>query len=425
MEAWRFNMNNKERVVITGLGGVSPVGHDPDTIWEHIKTGVSGIGPITRFDTTDHSTFLAAEVKNLDTHAYIDPKEARKLDLFVQYALIAAKKAACDAGLEALADHPHVDPFRVGVIIGSGIGGLATMVDNSLKLTQKGPGRVSPHFIPMTLVNIAAGNVAIALGAGAICTSVVTACAAGTDSIGQGFREIADGRADIIFAGGTEASLTPLGVAGFSVMKATSSATDPARASIPFDAERNGFVMGEGAGMLVLEGLTSAKKRGATIYAEVVGYGASCDAYHITAPMPGGAGASRAMAAALAEAGLAPTAIDYINAHGTSTPLNDATETAAVKATFGDHAYQLALSSTKSMTGHLLGASGAIEALITVKALQAGFIPPTAGYQVPDPACDLDIVPNQGRAAALTYAMSNSFGFGGHNASLVFKKWTA
>ena len=413
----------KERVVITGLGGVSPIGNDLDTIWESVKLGKNGIDQITRFDTTNFVTKLAAQVKDFDPSEYITKQEARKLDLFVQYGIVAAKKAASDAGLENLSE--KVDPYRVGVIIGSGIGGLDTLAKNTLALENKGPDRVSPHFIPMSLVNLAAGNVAIALGAGAICTCATTACAAATDSIGQAFREISGGRVDIIFAGGAEASITPLGVAGFGVMKATTSSTDRDRASIPFDKDRNGFVMGEGSAVLVLESLTSAKKRGAKIYAEIIGYGASCDAHHITAPMPGGAGASRAISQAIVDAGINPNNIDYINAHGTSTPLNDATETAAVKTTFGDHAYKLAISSTKSMTGHLLGASGAIEALITVKALEKGFIPPTIGYKEADPDCDLDIVPNTGRVADIKYAMSNSFGFGGHNASIVFKKWEA
>ena len=413
----------KERVVITGLGGVSPIGNEISTIWDSIKNAKSGIGHITHFDTKDHTTKLAAEVKNLNTELYITRQEARKLDLFVQYAIVASKKAAKHADLENLSENRRINLNRVGVIIGSGIGGLETLANNTLNLVNKGPERVSPHFIPMSLVNLAAGNVAIAIGAGAVCTSIVTACAAATDSIGQAFREISEGRADIIFAGGAEAAITPLGIAGFSVMKATTSSTDPERASIPFDKERNGFVMGEGAGVLVLESLKSAVLRGATIYGEIIGYGTSCDAHHITAPMPGGAGASRAMSLALENAGISASDIDYINAHGTSTPLNDATETAAVKTTFGEHAYKLAISSTKSMTGHLLGASGAIEAIITVKALEQSFIPPTIGYRETDLDCDLDIVPNKGRSSNIKYAMSNSFGFGGHNASIIFKKW--
>lgn len=408
----------KRRVVITGMGAVTPVGNDVDALWESIQSGTHGIGPITRFDAEIIKTNLAAEIKDLNKDEYLTKQEARKLDLFTQYAIIASKQAYADANLPE-----DMDRTRFGVMISSGIGGLQTIEDSHETLRTRGAGRVSPHFIPMCLTNLAAGNVAIALQAKGMATSVVTACAAGANAIGDAFRQIRDGYMDVMIAGGAEASITPLGMAGFASMRATSESADPDRASIPFDAERNGFVMGEGAGAVIMETLESAQARGAHIYGEIVGYGATCDAYHITAPESTGDGAMRSMEMALADANLETSEIDYINAHGTSTPLNDKTETKAIRGVFGSDADKLAVSSTKSMTGHLLGASGAVEAIISLKALADGFIPPTANFKEGDPDCDLDIVPNVGRKQELNYAMSNSLGFGGHNATLIFKKW--
>ena len=406
------------RVVITGMGAVSPIGNDVKTMWNNAKKGVCGIDEITAFDITDYKVKLAAEVKDFDATAVLTKQETRKLDRFVQFALVAAKEAYATSGL---AD--NVDKDRMGVIISSGIGGLDTIAETAHKLRDAGPNRVSPHFIPKVLTNLAAGNVAIHLGARSICHTVVTACAAGTDAIGTAYHHIQSGRADVMITGGTEATITPLGIAGFSVMRAVTSATDKTRASIPFDAERNGFVMGEGAGILVLESLEHALTRGTKIYGEVIGYGATCDAFHVTAPSEDGEGAIRAMKLAIRDAGIASDAIDYINAHGTSTPLNDKIETKAVKMTFGDHASQLAMSSSKGMTGHLLGATGAIEAIFVAKSLEEGYVLPTINHQMADVSCDLDIVPNTGREQNIKYAMSNSLGFGGHNASIIFKKW--
>lgn len=408
----------KRRVVITGMGAVTPIGNNVDALWESIQSGTHGIGPITRFDAEIIKTNLAAEIKDLNTEDYLTKQEARKLDLFTQYAIIASKQAYEDAHLPE-----DLDRNRFGVMLSSGIGGLQTIENSHETLINRGAARVSPHFIPMCLTNLAAGNVAIALQAKGICTSVVTACAAGANAIGDAFRTIRDGYMDVMVAGGAEASITPLGMAGFASMRATSEATDPNRASIPFDAERNGFVMGEGAGAIIMETLESAQARGAKIYGEIVGYGATCDAYHITAPESTGDGAMRSMQMALDDAKIDTSCIDYINAHGTSTPLNDKTETKAIRGVFGADADKLAVSSTKSMTGHLLGASGAVEAIISLKALANSFVPPTANFQTGDPECDLDIVPNQGRKQELNYAMSNSLGFGGHNATLIFKKW--
>jgi len=407
----------KKRVVITGLGAVTPIGNDVDVMWQNVKKGTCGIDFITRFDTENFKVKLAAEVKDLYVEDFISKQEIRKLDYFIQFAIIGAIKAYEDAKFTT------INKERLGVILSSGIGGLETIETNHEKLVDKGPDRVSPHFIPMVLINLAAGNVAINLGAKGICLSVVTACAASTDAIGTAFRHIQNGDLDAAVAGGAEASITPLGIAGFSVMRAVTESTDPKRASIPFDAERNGFVMGEGAGVIILESLDHALARGAKIYGELVGYGATCDAHHITAPDPSGEGAVRAMDMAIKDAGILPKDIDYINAHGTSTPLNDKTETAAVKEVFKESVDKLAMSSTKSMTGHLLGAAGAVEAIISVKALEEGFLPPTIGYKEKDPDCDLDIVPNQGRSENIKYAMSNSLGFGGHNACIVIKKW--
>ena len=409
----------KRRVVITGMGAVSPIGNTAEEMWQSAREGRCGIGPITHFDTTNHKVKLAGEVKDLDFTPYLDKKELRRMDLFSQYAMVAAIQAWRDSGL----DYEKIDPTRFGVDISSGIGGINTIETEYERGREKGFDRVSPFFVPMDISNLAAGNVAIKLGAKGMCTCVVTACAGGSNAIGDAFRMIRDGYQELMLAGGSEAAITKLAIGGFTSMKALCESDDPTRASIPFDAERSGFVMGEGAGVLMLEEYEHARARGAKIYAEIVGYGATCDAYHITSPAPGGEGGARAMVEAVKDAGIQPEDIDYINAHGTSTSLNDKFETAAVKEAFGDYAYKLAMSSTKSMTGHLLGAAGAIEAIITARALQDGFIPATINYRTPDPECDLDIVPNEGRKAELRYAMSNSLGFGGHNASLVLKKY--
>lgn len=409
----------KRRVVITGMGAVSPIGNTAEEMWQSAREGRCGIGPITHFDTTNHKVKLAGEVKDLDFTPYLDKKELRRMDLFSQYAMVAAIQAWRDSGL----DYEKIDPTRFGVDISSGIGGINTIETEYERGREKGFDRVSPFFVPMDISNLAAGNVAIKLGAKGMCTCVVTACAGGSNAIGDAFRMIRDGYQELMLAGGSEAAVTKLAIGGFTSMKALCESDDPTRASMPFDAERSGFVMGEGAGVLMLEEYEHARARGAKIYAEIVGYGATCDAYHITSPAPGGEGGARAMVEAVKDAGIQPEDIDYINAHGTSTSLNDKFETAAVKAAFGDHAYKLAMSSTKSMTGHLLGAAGAIEAIITARALQDGFIPATINYRTPDPECDMDIVPNEGRKAELRYAMSNSLGFGGHNASLVLKKY--
>lgn len=409
---------SKRRVVVTGLGTVCPVGNDVETMWENIKNGVCGIDEITHFDTTDFKVKLAGEIKNLNIEDYINKKEAKRLDRFSQLAMIASKQAYEDARLNA----EEIDANRFGIILSSGIGGLETIENEKEKGLKKGYERVSPFFIPMAIGNLAAGNVAIMLGAKGTCLDIVTACAAGTNSIGEAFKYVRDGYADIMLTGGAEASITPLGIGGFSSMKALSTATDKNRASIPFDAERNGFVMGEGAGALVLEEYEHAKKRGATIYAEIIGYGVSCDAFHMTAPDAEANGAAACFKMALNDAQISADDIDYINAHGTSTPLNDKLETLGVKKVFGEDT-KVMLSSTKGNTGHLLGAAGAVEAIITVKSLQDGFVPGTINYSQPDPECNLDIVPNQGRKQDIQYAMSNSLGFGGHNACIVLKKY--
>ena len=407
------------RVVITGLGAITPCGNDVDTFWNNIKEGVSGIGFITKFDTSDFKVKIAAEVKGFDPLQYMDRKEAKRMDVFSQFAIAAASEAVEDAKLDIEA----IDKNRFGVIIGSGIGGIDTIEKEQTKFLQRGPGKVQPLFIPMIISNMAAGNVAIKFQARGICTTVVTACATGTNAIGEAYRMIQYGTADLMLAGGTETSITPLSIAGFTNLTALTKSEDPKRASIPFDADRDGFVMGEGAGVLLLESLEHAQKRGAKIYAEMVGYGSTCDAYHMTSPSPDGEGAARAMDLAVKEAGITPDAVSYINAHGTSTPLNDKYETIAIKTVFGEST-KVPVSSTKSMTGHLLGAAGAIEGIISVKALQEGFIPPTIGYSVADPDCDLDIVPNVGRKADLEYVLSDSLGFGGHNAVILMKKWS-
>lgn len=409
----------RRRVVITGLGAVTPLGLSAGESWRSVREGVCGIGPITQFDPAGMKVRLAAEVKGFDPDALFGKQETRRMGRFTQFALAAAREALTDSGFRV----ETADPRRCGVIVSSGIGGIGITESEHDRGLEKGWDRVSPFFIPTGICNMAAGRVAIDAGFQGMCACPVTACAGGTNAVGDGFHYIRDGYADAMLCGGAEAALTPLAVGGFTSMKALSQSTDPARASIPFDAERNGFVMGEGAAALLLEELDHALARGAHIYAEVCGYGVTCDAYHMTAPRPDGSGGAGAMAMALADGGVRPEEVDYINAHGTSTHLNDAGETAAVKAVFGPHAYALAMSSTKSMTGHMLGAAGAVEAMFTALALREGFIPATIHYQVPDPACDLDVVPNQGRAAELRYALSNSLGFGGHNGSLLLQKW--
>ncbi len=405
-----------KRVVITGLGAITPVGNDVATFWRNISAGVSGIGYITHFDTADYKVKIAAEVKDFDITPYVDKMAAKRLDLFSQYAIAAAQQAMDDSALVC-------DPERLGVYFGSGIGGLNTMVREQERLLKSGPARVSAMLIPMMISNLAAGNVAIRFNAQGPCLPVVTACATGTNAVGEAFRAIAEGYADAIIAGGTEASVTPLAVAGFTNCMALTLNGDPATACRPFDANRDGFVMGEGAGALILEEYEHAKARGAKIYAEVCGYGHTCDAHHVTAPDPEAKGASRAIKAAISQAQISSADCVYINAHGTSTPLNDKSETAAIKLALGeDAAKKAAVSSTKSMTGHMLGAAGAVEAIAAVLALDNGVLPPTIGYAEPDPECDLDYVPNTARQADVTLAISTSLGFGGHNACLAFRK---
>ncbi|MBB6217809.1 3-oxoacyl-[acyl-carrier-protein] synthase II [Anaerosolibacter carboniphilus] len=410
----------KKRVVVTGIGAITPIGTGKDSFWTALKAGKSGIDKITKFDASEYDTQIAAEVKDFDPNVYIDKKEAKRMDRFTQFAVAASKMALEDAALNV----DEVDAYRFGVVLGSGIGGIETLEREHEKLMTKGPGRVSPFFIPMMISNIGAGQVSMAFGAKGPNTTIVTACASSTNSIGEAFRIIQRGDADIMITGGAEASITPLSVAGFCSMKAMSTRNDdPAAASRPFDKDRDGFVMGEGAGILIVEELEHAIKRGANIYAEVVGYGMSADAYHITAPAPEGEGAARSMKNALNDANISPEDIDYINAHGTSTPYNDKFETMAIKSLFGDHAYKLAVSSTKSMTGHLLGAAGGIEAIACIMAINESFLPPTINYTTPDPECDLDYVANHGKERNVRYTLSNSLGFGGHNASIIIKKY--
>lgn len=409
----------RRRVVITGLGAVTPLGLTAPESWEGVKKGACGIGPITLFDPAGMKVRLAAEVKGFDAEALFGKPEAKRMGRFTQFALAAAREALADGGFQAENDNPG----RCGVLVSSGIGGIGITEEEHDRGLARGWDRVSPFFIPTGICNMAAGRVAIDAGFRGMCGCPVAACAGGTNAVGDAFHYIRDGYAEVMLCGGAEAALTPLAVGGFTSMKALSQSTDPNRASIPFDAERNGFVMGEGAGILLLEELEHARARGAKIYAEIVGYGATCDAYHMTAPRPDGSGGAEAMAQALADGGVEKTEVDCINAHGTSTHLNDAGETAAVKTVFGDHARKLAVSSTKSMTGHMLGAAGAVEAMFSALTLRDGFIPATINYRVPDPACDLDVVPNQGRSAEVRHVLSNSLGFGGHNASLLFRKW--
>ena len=410
----------ERRVVITGLGAITPIGNNAKDFWEGIKNGKCGIDNITQFDTTDFKVKLAAEVKNYNPEDYFDKREAKRLDKFSQYAMIAAREAWEDSGL----DKEKENMEQVGVIIGSGIGGIQTIETEHGKCMERGPERVSPMYIPMGISNMATGNVAIDIGAKGESIAMVTACASGTHCIGESFRMIKHGYQDIVLAGGTEAGITPLGIAGFANIKALTKTEDKNRASIPFDKERNGFVMGEGAGVIVLEELEHALARGAKIYAEIVGYGATSDAYHITSPAPGGEGGARAMKIAMKEGNVNPEEITYINAHGTSTHLNDSCETQAVKTALGETvAKKVMMSSTKGHTGHLLGAAGGVEAIVCAKAIQEGFVPATINYKVPDEECDLDVVPNEGRVVDVKYAMSNSLGFGGHNSTLLLKKF--
>ena len=411
---------SSRRVVITGLGAVTPIGNSVSAYWSGLTEASNGVAPITLFDASRHACRFAAEVKDFDPIGVLDPKEAKRWDRFCQFGVVAAKEALAASGLEINDNNRQ----RIGVIIGSGVGGLLTMETQAHVLEGKGPGRVSPFTVPMMIPNMATGLAAIALGAQGPSSAVATACAAGSNAIGDALRLLQQGHADAMICGGAESAITPLGVAGFASAKALSFRNDdPATASRPFDAERDGFVIGEGAGVLVLESLEHAQNRGAQILGEVVGYAMTCDAHHITSPIPGGTGGARAMSLAIADAGLEPRDIDYVNAHGTSTPANDSNETAAIKTALGDRAKEIPVSSTKSMTGHLLGGSGGIEAVAAVLALRHGIIPPTINHQNPDPACDLDVVPNQAREQIISTALSNSFGFGGHNVCLAFRRY--
>lgn len=410
---------SKKRVVVTGLGALSPLGNDAETSWKNAIGGVSGIGPITRVESDEYPAKVAAELKDFNIENHMDKKEARKMDRFTQYAVVAAKMAVQDAGLNIT---DEIAP-RVGVWVGSGIGGLETLESQFEIFLTKGPRRVSPFFVPMMIPDMATGQISIALGAKGVNSCTVTACATGTNSIGDAFKVIQRGDADAMITGGTEAPLTRMSFAGFSANKALSTNPDPKTASRPFDKNRDGFVMGEGAGIVVLEELEHALARGAKIYGEIVGYGSTGDAYHITAPAQDGEGGARAMQEAIKDAGIKPEEIDYINAHGTSTYYNDKYETKAIKTVFGDHAYKLAVSSTKSMTGHLLGAAGGIEAIFSVMAIKDSTIPPTINIETPDEECDLDYVPDKAREQDVNIVLSNSLGFGGHNATLIFKKY--
>ncbi len=406
------------RVVITGMGALTPIGNTVDEYWNGLKEGKVGIGPITQFDTTNFKTTLGAEVKDFEPKDYMDPKSARRLERFAQFAVAAAKEAIEDSGL----DMEQEDPFMVGVSIGSGIGSLQCLEREHTKLLEKGPNRVGPLMIPSLISNMAAGNVAIQFGLKGKNIDIVTACASGTHCIGEAYRSIQYGEADVMLAGGAEACITPVGVAGFTSMTAVNTTDDPMHASMPFDERRAGFVMGEGSGVLVLEELEHAKKRGATIYAEMAGYGASCDAYHITSPAEDGSGAAKAMEFAMKDAGMKPADVDYINAHGTSTHMNDLFETRAIKLAFGDAAYQLKVNSTKSMIGHLLGAAGGVEAVACVKSIMDQYVHVTAGLEQQDPECDLNCMKGSGENTKVDVTLSNSLGFGGHNASIIIKK---
>lgn len=412
-----------QRVVVTGMGVMTSLGRELDTFWGNLMEGKSGVSLVESMDVSDYPTKIAASIKDFNPEDYLDRKEARKMDRFVQFAVVTSQAALKDAGLHI---GENADPERVGVYVGSGIGGLQTWEEQHTILMEKGPKRVSPFFIPMMIANMASGQISMMTGAKGPNSTAVTACATGTHSIGDSFRLIRDGEADVMICGGAEATIVPMGMAGFCALRAMSTRNDePEKASRPFDKDRDGFVMGEGSGILVLESLEHAVKRGARIYAEVVGYGMSADAHHMTDPAPGGEGAARCMKHALRSAGMAPEDIGYINAHGTSTGAGDKAETAAVKAVFGDYAYKVPVSSTKSMTGHLLGAAGGVEAVIIALTLKNGMIPPTINLDNPDEECDLDYVPNTPRKAEVKAAMSNSFGFGGHNATIILKKYEA
>lgn len=407
------------RVVVTGLGAITPIGNSVEEFWNGLKAKKVGIGPITAFDTAEYKAKLAGEVKDFDPKQYMDPKAARRMERFSQFAVAAVKEAMEDSGI----DMTKEDPFRVGVSVGSGIGSLQAVEREHKKLLEKGPSRVNPLLVPLMISNMAAGNVSIQLGLKGKSLNVVTACATGTHSIGEAYRSIQCGDADVMLAGGTEASICPVGVAGFTALTALSTVDDPEKCSLPFDKNRSGFVMGEGSGVVVLEELEHAKQRGAKILAEVVGYGATSDAYHITSPAEDGSGAAKAMELALEEAGVKKEELMYINAHGTATHHNDLFETRAIKKLFGEHAYEMKVNSTKSMVGHLLGAAGAVEFITCVKEIQDRFIHATAGYTTPDEEMDLNYVAGDGGEEDLEYALSNSLGFGGHNASILVKKW--
>ncbi|NRG43641.1 beta-ketoacyl-ACP synthase II [Bacillus sp. CRN 9] len=409
----------KKRVVVTGVGAVTPVGNDIETSWNNIKAGKSGVGPLTRLNADEYPAKVAAEVKDFNIEEYLEKKDARKMDRFTHFAVASALMAVKDAKLEITDDNAH----RIGVWVGSGIGGMETFENQFETFLNRGYRRVSPFFVPMMIPDMAAGQVSITLGAKGVNSCTVTACATGTNSIGDAFKVIQRGDADVMISGGAEAPITRMSVAGFCANTALSTNPDPQTASRPFDKNRDGFVIGEGAGLVVLEELEHALARGAHIYAEIVGYGSTGDAYHITAPAPAGEGGARAMKMALDDGGLTPEDIDYINAHGTSTDYNDKFETLAVKEVFGEHAYKLAISSTKSMTGHLLGAAGGVEAIFSILAIQDSILPPTINYETPDPECDLDYVVNEAREREIKAVMSNSLGFGGHNATIVFKKY--
>ena len=410
----------KTRVVVTGMGAITPIGNDVESFWQGLKDKTVGIGPITYFDTTEYKCKLAAEVKGFDPKQYMDAKAARRMEAFSQFAVAASKEALEQSGI----DMEKEDPYRVGVCVGSGIGSLQAMEKDVKKLNDKGPSRVNPLLVPLMISNMAAGNVAIQFGLKGKCFNVVTACATGTHSIGEAFRSIQYGEADVMVAGGAEASITPIGIAGFTSLTALNTTEDVSRASIPFDEDRNGFVMGEGAGVVVLESLEHAKARGANILAEVVGYGATCDAFHITSPAEDGSGAARAMENAIKDAGMAAEDIDYVNAHGTSTHHNDLFETKAIRLALGDHAEKVKINSTKSMIGHLLGAAGGVEFITCVKSIQDGFVHATAGLEKPGEGCDLDYTMGDGVSMNVDVAISNSLGFGGHNASLIVKKFS-
>ena len=410
----------KTRGVVTGMGAITPIGNDVESFWKGLKDKTVGIGPITYFDTTDYKCKLAAEVKGFDPKQYMDAKAARRMEAFSQFAVAASKEALEQSGI----DMEKEDPYRVGVCVGSGIGSLQAMEKDVKKLNEKGPSRVNPLLVPLMISNMAAGNVAIQFGLKGKCFNVVTACATGTHSIGEAFRSIQYGEADVMVAGGAEASITPIGIAGFTSLTALNTTEDASRASIPFDEDRNGFVMGEGAGVVVLESLEHAKARGANILAEVVGYGATCDAFHITSPAEDGSGAARAMENAMKDAGMAAEDIDYVNAHGTSTHHNDLFETKAIRLALGDHAEKVKINSTKSMIGHLLGAAGGVEFITCVKSIQDGFVHATVGLEKPGEGCDLDYTMGDGVSMNVDVAISNSLGFGGHNASLIVKKFS-